>query len=51
MEIALSAPISQKKGRGGARFDDRLDEQDGNHPVFRTPATIPSGAESLFQNH
>jgi hypothetical protein len=51
MEIAMGASISQMKGRGGARFDGRLDEQDGNHPVFRIPAAIPSGAELLFQNH
>jgi hypothetical protein len=51
VEIAISAPISQKKGWGGARFDDRLDAQDGNHLVFRIPAVIPSGAESFLQNH
>jgi len=51
MEIALSAPISQKKVWSGASFDDPLDEQDGNHPVFRIPAAIPSGAELLFQNY
>jgi hypothetical protein len=47
----MSAPISQKKGWGGARFDDRLEAQDGNHLVFRVPAAIPSGAELLFQNY
>jgi hypothetical protein len=47
----MSASISQKKGLGGARFDDRLDAQDGNHPVFRIPAAIPSGAGLLLQNH
>jgi hypothetical protein len=47
----MSASISQKKGWGGAHFDDSLDAQDGNRPVFRIPAAIPSGAELLLQNH
>src|SRR5262245_17613507 len=51
VEIAMGASISQKKGRGGARFGDRLDAQNGNHPAFRTPAAIASGAELLLQNH
>ena len=51
VEIAMSASISQKKGWGGARFDDRPDAQDENHPAFHTPAAIPSGAELLLQNH
>jgi hypothetical protein len=51
VEIAISASISQKKEWGGARFDDCLDAQDGNHPVSRIPAAIPSGAELLLQNH
>jgi hypothetical protein len=32
-------------------FDDRLDAQDGNHPVFRIPAAAPSFAALLLQNH
>jgi hypothetical protein len=32
-------------------FDDRLDSQDGNHPVFRIPAATPSFAALLLQNH
>jgi len=51
VEVAMSASISQKKGCGGARFNDRLDAQDENHPAFHTPAAIPSGAELLLQNH
>jgi hypothetical protein len=47
----MSVAISQKKRLGGARFDDRLDAEDGNHPVFRIPAAIASGAELLLQNH
>ncbi len=47
----MSASISQKKGWVIIRFDDGLDAQDGNHPVFRIPAAIPSGAELLLQNH
>jgi hypothetical protein len=47
----MSAAISQKKGWGVARFNDRLDAQDENHPAFRAPAAIPSGAELLLQNH
>src|SRR5215813_2765705 len=33
VEIAMGAWISQTKGWGGARINDRLDAQDGNHPV------------------
>jgi hypothetical protein len=51
MEIAMSAPISQKKGWGGARLDGRLGAQDVNHHVFRMPAAIASGDELLLQNH
>jgi hypothetical protein len=47
----MSASISQKKGWGINRIEDRLDAQDGNRPVFRIPAAIPSGAELLLQNH
>jgi hypothetical protein len=47
----MSASISQKKGWGGARINDRLYAQDGNHPVFRIPTAIPSGAELLLQNY
>jgi hypothetical protein len=47
----MSAAITQKKGWEGARFDDSLDAHDGNRPVFRIPAAIPSGAELLLQNH
>src|SRR5215813_795877 len=43
VEIAMSGSISQKKGWGGAHFNDRLDAQDENHPAFRTPAAIQSG--------
>jgi hypothetical protein len=47
----MNASVSQKMGWVISRFDDRLDAQDGNHPVFRIPAPIPSGAELLFQNY
>src|SRR5262245_18020836 len=47
MEIAMSASISQNKGWGGARFDDRHGAQDGNHTVFRIPAAI-SSSKALF---
>src|SRR5262249_14000062 len=43
----MSASISQKKGWGITRFDDRLGAQDGNHPVFRIPAAIRS-SKALF---
>jgi hypothetical protein len=45
----MSASIPRKKGWGGARFDDRLDPQAGNHPVFRIPAAIPSGANCFYK--
>jgi hypothetical protein len=32
-------------------LDDRLDAQDGSHPVLRIPAAIPPGAALLLQNH
>jgi len=51
VEIALSAAISEKKGWGGARLDDRLDAQDGNHPAFRIPAAISYSIALLFQIH
>jgi hypothetical protein len=51
VEIVVSASISQKKGRGVARFDDRLDAQGGNHPEFRIPDAMPSSSALLLQNH
>jgi hypothetical protein len=36
----MSVSICQKKRWGGARFDDRLDAQDGNQRVFRILAAI-----------
>jgi hypothetical protein len=45
----MSASISQNKGWGGARFDDRLGAQGGNHPVFRIPAAIPSSKEVFYK--
>jgi hypothetical protein len=51
MEIAMSAPISQKKGWGGARLDGRLGAQDVNHHVFRMPAAIPSSTALLLQSY
>jgi len=47
----MSAAISQKKGWGGVRFDDRLDAQDGNHNVFRIQTAITSSAALLIQSH
>jgi hypothetical protein len=47
----MSAAISRKKRWVIAHFNDRLETQAGNHPAFRTPAAIPSGAELLLQNH
>jgi hypothetical protein len=47
----MSASISQKKGWGGAFSDNRLDAQDGNHPVFRIPAAFPSSITLLLQNY
>jgi hypothetical protein len=47
----MSAAIPQKKGWGGARFEDHLDAQDGNHPVFRIRAAIPFSVALLLQNH
>jgi hypothetical protein len=32
-------------------FYDLLDAQDGNHPVARIPAAIPSSIVLLFQNY
>jgi hypothetical protein len=45
----MSASISQNKGRGGARFDDRLGAQNGNHPVFCIPAAIPSSKALVYK--
>jgi hypothetical protein len=47
----MSASISQKKRWGGARFDDRRDAHDGNHPVFCIPAAIPSSTPLILQNY
>jgi hypothetical protein len=49
VEIAMSASIPRKKGWVIIRFDNRLDAQDGNQPVFRIPAAIPSGPNCFYK--